>query len=181
MDRMCVCACATFGIFRSEAFEYLLLLLQNGKKCDFPLNSSIWSGLLCFCLFKHTYNIVIFVLFFCLWVFFHFIDKPDKKNFVDSNDISIYKTKRTITTSLFTPDTRPDHINRLYETAAATPVVPICSDDIDGNDRRSTNTLFGATRRRITKKIDADIETRIVSVHCCLYMCFFVWFVRACE
>lgn len=86
------------------------------------------------------------------------IDKPDKKNFVDSNDVLIYKTKRTITTSLFTPDTRPDHINRLYETAVPTPVVPICIDDTDSND------LLSATRHRITNNIDADIDTRMVSV-----------------
>lgn len=92
------------------------------------------------------------------------IDKPDKKNFVDSSDVLIYKTKRAITTSLFTPDTRPDHINRLYETAVATPVVPICIDDTDSNDLLSAAASFGATRHRITNNIDADIDTRMVSV-----------------
>lgn len=95
----------------------------------------------------------------CVFFYVRFTDKPDKTRFVDSNDVSIYQTKRTITTSLFTPDTRPDHVNRLYETAAATPVLPICGDDIDGNQL-----LSAATRQRITRNIDT-IERRMVSVH----------------
>lgn len=156
MDRMC--ACAPHSEFL-VSFIYCYCYRMR-EMCDFPLWFD-WSGLLCLACSNNMYNIVIFVS--------RFIDKPDKKNFVDSNDISIYKTKRTITTSLFTPDTRPDHINRLYETAAATPVLPICSDEIDGNDHLYPATSFGArTRRRITKKIDAEIETRIVSFHCFL-------------
>lgn len=94
-------------------------------------------------------------------------DKSNKKNFIDDNDVSIYKTKRTITTSLFTASTRPQHIQRMYELAAPTPVLPIlCNLDTSSEDSFSVCPLsFGHTRRQIKRKIDAEIETRIVSVY----------------
>lgn len=91
------------------------------------------------------------------------LDKPDKKNFVDDNDLSIYKKKRTIATSLFTAATRPDHIRKLYEKAASPPVVLVCNDETDSNaEFFLSSSSFGHTRRQITKKIDADIESRVV-------------------
>lgn len=94
-------------------------------------------------------------------------DKSNKKNFIDDNDVSIYKTKRTITTSLFTASTRPQHIQRMYELAAPTPVLPIlCNLDTSSEDSFSVCPLsFGHTRRQIKRKIDAEIETRVVSEH----------------
>lgn len=93
-------------------------------------------------------------------------DKSNKKNFIDDNDVSIYKTKRTISTSLFTASTRPQHIQQMYEQAAPTPVLPIlCNVDTNSEDSFSVCPLsFGHTRRQIKKKIDAEIETRVVSI-----------------
>ncbi|XP_055298073.1 uncharacterized protein LOC129566299 isoform X2 [Sitodiplosis mosellana] len=76
------------------------------------------------------------------------------------NDVSIYKTKRTISTSLFTASTRPQHIQKLYDQAAPTPVLLVCNDDTSSETNFSVCPL-GRTRRQITKKIDADIETRV--------------------
>lgn len=99
-------------------------------------------------------------------------DKPkNKKNFIDDNDVSIYKTKRTISTSLFTASTRPQHIQLLYEKAAPTPVVLVCNGDTTSEDNFSVGPLvrIGQTRRQITKKIDAEIETRVVSTFLCIF------------
>lgn len=94
-----------------------------------------------------------------------FTDKPNKKNFVDDNDISIYKTKRAITTSLFTPASRPEHVKKLYDKAAATPVVVVTNGDTNSevNFVLCSSSSFGHTRRHIKRKIDAEIETRVVS------------------
>lgn len=102
-------------------------------------------------------------------------DKSKNKNFLDDNDVSIYKTKRTISTSLFTASTRPQHIQRMYEQAAPTPVLPILCNggDTSSEDSFSVCPLsFGHTRRQITRKIDADIETRVVSSRETFYLIF---------
>lgn len=101
------------------------------------------------------------------------LDKPDKKNFVDDNDVSIYKKKRTIATSLFTATTRPDHIRKLYEKAATTPVVLVCNDETDSNaDLFLCSSSFGHTRRQITRNFDAEIESRVVR-YIILFLCVY--------
>lgn len=104
-----------------------------------------------------THHIIIYSAFPCTPS-----DKPNaEKNFIDDNNVSIYKTKRTISTSLFTADTRPLHVQQLYEKAVATPVIV---DDSNDNDSIVVSSVaFIRTRRHITKKIDAEIETRVVS------------------
>lgn len=111
---------------------------------------------------------VCFCCCFCFVTFFFFLnptaDKVNKKNFIDDNDVSIYKTKRTISTSLFTAATRPPHIQKLYEKAAPTPVLLACNGDTSSENNFSVCPSVGHTRRQITKKIDAEIETRVVSI-----------------
>lgn len=107
-----------------------------------------------------------------------FPDKPnDTKNFVDDKDVSIYKTKRTITTSLFTPETRPQHIKKLYDKAAATPVVVISNGDTNSevNFALCSRASFGHTRRHIKRKIDAEIETRMVSTNLIIHLLVIVF------
>lgn len=70
-----------------------------------------------------------------------------------------------ISTSLFTAATRPQHIRRLYEKAASAPVLLVCngnSDTSSENNYSAGPLSLGHTRRQITKKIDAEIETRVV-------------------
>lgn len=109
-------------------------------------------------------------------------DIPNKKNFIDDNDVSIYKTKRTISTSLFTASTRPQHIQRLYEQAVPAPVVPICNGETSSEDSFSVCPLsFGHTRRQITRKIDAEIETRVVRIDfICVFFYYFICVVVKC-
>lgn len=133
-----------------------------------------FSSLLC--TYKHRFITISLTACIISW-FFIFVyqptlspDKPNKQNFIDDNDVSIYKTKRTISTSLFTAATRPQHIQLLYEKAAPTPVVLVYNGGSDTNSENNFSACplsFGHTRRQITKNIDADIETRMVRTERC--------------
>lgn len=129
-------------------------------------NRSFYNFFLSFFLSFH-----LFKTFRCVNQLLSTSDIPNKKNFIDDNDVSIYKTKRTISTSLFTASTRPQHIQRLYEQAVPAPVVPICNGETSSEDSFSVCPLsFGHTRRQITRKIDAEIETRVVRID---FICVF--------
>lgn len=73
------------------------------------------------------------------------------------------KMKRTISTSLFTEVSRPKHIRALYEKAAAAPVVVVNGDDQSEDFFLFCSPVMGRLRRKMRKKIDVDIETRVVS------------------
>lgn len=88
----------------------------------------------------------------------------------------MHKTKqRTIELSLFTASTRPHHIQRLYEKAAAA-TLPVSNrphmgktNNVDDCFLMRCSPVLGSTRRKIFKKIDTEIETRIVSAFCSFF------------
>lgn len=132
--------------------------------------------------------IKIYLFIFPIFYLFPFVrstDKPIPNRFVDDVSLSVYQTKhRPIETSLFTAASRPQHIQQMYEKAAATlpvSIVPhmgntgIGSRSSNSNGRATANNVdgcflmrcspvLGAVRHKITKNIDTEIETRIVSV-----------------
>lgn len=81
--------------------------------------------------------------------------------FVDETPVG--KSKRNISTSLFTEATRPKHIRILYEKAAAGPVLLVNGDNRNDDCFLFCSPVLGFTRRKMKKKIDAEIETRMVS------------------
>lgn len=81
-----------------------------------------------------------------------------------------YKSKLSITSSLFTRETRTPAIQELYDAAALTPVHTM--EEIDrllGRDDRTSSEIFlctpilGQSRKRMRRNIDVEIETRLVS------------------
>lgn len=85
-----------------------------------------------------------------------------------------FKTNRPIETSLFTPSTRSENLQQLYDAAAKTPVNAM--EDMDrilGNhDRRSSDIflctpVLGQSRKRMKTNCNLDIETgRVSSIIC---------------
>lgn len=100
-------------------------------------------------------------------------DKPIPNRFVDDVSLSVHRTKqRTIELSLFTASTRPHHIQRLYEKAAAAATLPVSNgphmgktSNVDDCFLMRCSPVLGSTRHKITRKIDTEIETRIVSAY----------------
>lgn len=105
-------------------------------------------------------------------------DKPISNRFVDDVSLPVYQTKqRTIELSLFTASTRPQHIQQMYEKAAAAAqttaaTLPVSNgphmgktNNVDDCFLMRCSPMLGSTRHKITKKIDTEIETRIVSAH----------------
>lgn len=92
---------------------------------------------------------------------FAFLDKKNPNLFVD--EVPLDKKKRCISTSLFTEASRPKQVRILYEKAAAAPVLVVNSNEPSDDCFLFCSPVFGASQRRIKKKIDAEIETRIVS------------------
>ncbi|CAH1165564.1 unnamed protein product [Phyllotreta striolata] len=78
-----------------------------------------------------------------------------------------YKAERPFECGLFTPDTRPSALRRLYDTAAKTPVDVMRQLDRWRRDGCRSSRFFvctpvlGAKRRRVRNKIDIDIETSL--------------------
>lgn len=81
-----------------------------------------------------------------------------------------FKTNRPIETSLFTPSTRSENLQQLYDAAAKTPVNAM--EDMDrilGNSDRRSSDIFlctpvlGQSRKRMKTNCNMDIETGRVS------------------
>lgn len=81
-----------------------------------------------------------------------------------------FKRKRPLDTSLFTPETRTETLQNLYDAAAKTPVTVM--DEMDrlvGGRRRSSEAflctpVLGQIRRKMESRIDMEIEARMVSL-----------------
>lgn len=83
-----------------------------------------------------------------------------------------FKSDRCIQTSLFTPETRSENIQQLYDAAAKTPVTAIEEmDRLAGEKERRSSDIFlctpvlGQVRKKIKANVNIEIETRIVSPH----------------
>ncbi|GBP47906.1 hypothetical protein EVAR_33623_1 [Eumeta japonica] len=79
-----------------------------------------------------------------------------------------YTAKNPIRKELFTPDTRPQSVQTLYEKATSGRVPGSLLDQLRRDSQHSPFLLctpvLGAKRRRLYQKVDVDIETRIPSV-----------------
>jgi hypothetical protein len=82
-----------------------------------------------------------------------------------------FKQPETVTTSLFTTETRSETLRKLYDAAAKTPVPAITEMDrlLGDPERRSSDAflctpVLGQTRRRMRGNVDLEIETSVVSI-----------------
>lgn len=94
------------------------------------------------------------------------VPESDLMTFVQTKNH--HKTNYEVTTNLFTPESRTEALQKMYEGASRTPVPAIMEmDELAGNKRRSSDAfictpIIGQVRRRMNKKIDIEIETRMV-------------------
>lgn len=89
-----------------------------------------------------------------------------------------FKQKQELSTQLFTPGSRTDVVNELYDAAARTPVYIMDEiDSIMGNTKRRSSDAFlctpvlGQLRHRMKQRIDMEIEARKVRRYLCFYEC----------
>lgn len=92
-----------------------------------------------------------------------------------------FQTNRPIQTSLFTPSTRSENLQQLYDAAAKTPVNAM--EDLDRilgqQDRRSSDIflctpVLGQSRKRIKTNCNLDIETGRVCVPIFVLLLFYL-------
>lgn len=102
----------------------------------------------------------------CFLLLISILAESDLMTFVQTKNH--HKTNYEVTTNLFTPESRTEALQKMYEGASRTPVPAIMEmDDLAGNKRRSSDAfictpIIGQVRRRMNKKIDIEIETRMV-------------------